>query len=364
MLIPTILCMLRIVDPCQIMMTPACGPTLQVMWKAANRLQPEVVNLFPDQLEPSFGPPIVLFRNKCDNPLMAKTFAFAFLLGLLLQACSPAPTASPSATDTPLPPTIAAPTQTPFIIVVTAEPTATATAEPVDGALEAILISMPGIASVITSPITVQGQSRPTFEQNLVVAVYDEFGVLLALTPTTLESPAGSPGNFSTELAFTVASEQPGRISVYETSARDGGVVHLASIEVTLRPSGAAEVVPAEFHFESIQIQFPAANDELSGATLTVSGYSYGTFESNLGLMLCGEGGGGAPNDLCGTEDNKLAAGNAMIDAPNMGQPGSFSGELNYTVTGPVQARIVVFAASPRDGGLLHVSSIPVVLVP
>jgi len=80
--------------------------------------------------------------------------------------------------------------------------------------------------------------------------------------------------------------------------------------------------------------------------------------------MLCGEGGGGAPNDLCGTEDNMLAAGNAMIDAPDMGQPGPFSGQLTYSVSEQTPARIVVFAASPRDGGLLHVSSIPILLSP
>ena len=295
---------------------------------------------------------------------MNKTYAFALLFTLLLQACSPAPTPLPTITSSPLPPTIAAPTQTPYIIVITSEPAATATESPVDGALEAILISLPGFGSVITSPVTVQGQSRPTFEQNLVVAVYDQFGELVGLTPTTIDSSAGSPGNFSAEVTFSVASEQPGRVSVYETSAMDGGVVHLASEEVTLRPSGSSAIIPAEFHFENIQIQFPSPNDELSGGTLTVSGYSEGTFESNLGLILCGEGGSGAPNELCGTQDNILAAGNAMIDAPNMGQPGPFSGELAYNVTARTHARIIVFAASARDGGLLHVSSIPVVLLP
>lgn len=295
---------------------------------------------------------------------MTKPFGFALFFAILVQACSPAPTAFPTNTETALSPTIEAPTQTPYIIVVTAEPTLTPTPEAVDGALEAILISLPGFASTITSPVTVQGQSRPTFEQNLVVAVYDQFGELLGLTPTTLDSPAGSPGNFNTELAFTVSSEQPGRVSVYETSAMDGGMVHLSSVEVTLRPGGAAEIFPAEFQFESIQIQFPAPNDELSGGMLTVSGFSDYYFESNLGLVLCGEGGSGAPNELCGTADNILAAGNALIDAPDMGQPGPFSGELSYSVSAPTHARVVVFAASARDGGLLHLSSIPVMLVP
>jgi hypothetical protein len=80
--------------------------------------------------------------------------------------------------------------------------------------------------------------------------------------------------------------------------------------------------------------------------------------------MLCGAGGSGTPNDLCGTEDNILASGNAFINSPDVGQPGPFAGELTYSVSEPTSARIVVFAASARDGGLLHVNSIPILLLP
>lgn len=286
------------------------------------------------------------------------------ILAFLLQACTPAPTPVPTGTDTPLPPATEEPTQTAFVITNTPEATATPTDAPVDGTLEAILIALPGPGSAITSPVTVEGQSRPTFEQNLVVAVYDQFGVLLALTPTTIQAEAGNPGNFSAELAFSVTEEQAGRVSVYETSALDGGVVHLSSSEVTLLPTGGTNIVPAPFHFESIQIQVPIPNGQISGGALTVSGYSDYYFESNLGLVVCGEGGSGAPNEICGTEDNILFMGNALIDAPDMGQPGPFSGDLTYTVSGPVHARIVLFAASARDGGLLHLASIPVLLLP
>lgn len=230
--------------------------------------------------------------------------------------------------------------------------------------MEAILITLPGPGSQVTSPVTVQGQSRPTFEQNLVVAVYGENGDQLALQATTIQAPFPEPGDFSTEISFAVASEQPGRISVFETSAMDGGIIHLSSVEVTLHAGGAAEIIPAELHFESILINSPAPTAEVSGGVITITGFSDYYFESNLGLMLCGGGGSGAPNDLCGTEDNILAAGNAFIDAPDMGQPGPFSGQLTYSITEPTPARIVIFAASPRDGGLLHVSSIPVFLAP
>ena len=265
-----------------------------------------------------------------------------------------------SQTSVPTEPQVNPPTETPS----GAEPTPTS--GEIDGpVLEAILITQPGQLSVVTSPALVEGQSRPTFEQNLVVAVYDEVGTLLTQQPTTIQADAGSPGPFSVQVPFSVPSEQPGRISVYETSAMDGGIIHLSSVEVTLRPGGAAEIVPATIGLENIAIQDPPPNVEISGGSVEVSGFSEYYFESTLGLRLCGGGdGGGADDDLCGEAHNVLGSGVAMIDSPEMGQPGPFSGTLTFSVSEPTPARIVVFAASPRDGGLLHVSSIPVLLVP
>lgn len=284
------------------------------------------------------------------------------VLGFVLQGCNLPITGSPTATaELPLPTNTVEPvggTETSVVVA----PTATVGGGGTN--LEAILILQPGPFSSVISPVTVAGQSRPTFEQNLVVAVYDEVGALLAWQATTIVADAGSPGPYVTDLSFSVASEQPGRISVYETSALDGGVIHLSSVEVTLLPGGTAVIQPVDIGLESIAIEFPPPNVEVPSGTIVVSGFSDYYFESTLGLLLCGGGGSGAAHDLCGTEDNILASGVAMIDVPEMGLPGPFSGELNFSVSEPTPGRFVVFASSPRDGGYLHVSSIPVLLVP
>ena len=292
---------------------------------------------------------------------MAKRI-FATLIILSLTACNlpGAPVPTQSAPPEISPATIAPATEAPTV----APEQPTPTIADAGRNLEAAVILQPGPNSSVTSPVTVAGQSRPTFEQNLVVAVYGEDGGVLATQPTTLDSPAGNPGNFSIGITFIVDHEQPGRVSAFETSAMDGGIIHLSSVEVTLKPSGAAEIQPAAIGFESIDILLPEPMAEISGGVIQVSGFSEYYFESNLGLLLCGGGGSGAPNDLCGTEDNILASGNAMIDTPEMGQPGPFNGELHYSVSEQTQARILVFAASPRDGGWLHVNSIPILLNP
>jgi hypothetical protein len=287
------------------------------------------------------------------------------ILAILLTACNMPGT--PDATQTSILPS---PTNTAESAPATEAPTeavateALATADPGEGpGLEAILILSPGLNSVVSSPVTVSGQSRPTFEQHLVVAVYDESGAELALQPVIIASEAGTAGPYTIDLNFSVANEQPGRISVYETSARDGGIIHLTSVELTLSPS-TSSIVPNVISLENISIESPVANGQLNSGSFTVTGFSGYYFESTLGLMLCGEGGSGEPHDLCGTADNVITSTFAMIDVPELGLAGPYSGEFTWSVSEPTPARIVVYAESPRDGGLLHVNSIPVLLLP
>jgi hypothetical protein len=287
-----------------------------------------------------------------------KASTLSLLLALALTACSPsAPASTPTAISLPTATAVSEST-------VAAAPTAT-TAAASGSLLEAILIGFPGDGSAITSPVTVSGQSRPTFEQNLVIAIYDEAGNQLALQPTTIAADAGSPGPFSAELTFSVDREQPGRVAVMEYSAMDGGLVHLTSTEVTLLPGGETDLVAQPIATENIAILFPLPNVEISGGSLTVTGFSEYYFESQLGLALCGGGdGSGAPDLVCGESSNRLALTVAMIDSPDIGQPGPFSGTLTWTVAEATPGRIVVYAESMRDGGITHLNSIPVLIQP
>lgn len=279
---------------------------------------------------------------------------------IALTACNLPSSGSPTSTSVGVPTNTAgslAPTETAAV----AEPSPTADEDVV---LEAILMLSPGSNSTVTSPVTAAGQSRPTFEQTLAVAVYGEDGSVLVQEPTTIQSDVGTPGPFTIDLSFTVDHEQPGRVSVFETSAMDGGIVHLSSVEVTLG-TGVANVVPAIVGFESISIEFPLPNVEISGGFITITGMSDYYFESQLGMVLCGGGdGGGAADLLCGEAHNVLGSGVAMINSPDMGQPGPFSGTLTWSVSEPTPGRIIVFATSPRDGGFVHVASIPVLILP
>lgn len=269
----------------------------------------------------------------------------------------------------PLPPTT---TPAPVTIPVTNLPLPTFTSPPANepsptpeaGQPEVIQIDSPATGSAVASPIIISGVADGTFEQNLVVRITDEVGNILTTVPTTIVAEQGQRGPYEVEVQFSVPNDQPGRISVFSTSARDGGLIHLASVEVTLLASGAAKIVPAEARPERHIIQSPAFLAIASGGVLHLSGFSEYVFESNLGVMLCGEGGSGDSDLICGTVDNILLATNVIIQSPDVGLPGPFETDIAYTVAGPTRARLVVFSASARDGGLLHLVSQEIVLEP
>jgi len=284
---------------------------------------------------------------------------------------SPTITAGVPATQTVAPaeatPTELGPVATTAPATATEAPTAeSATATPdVSTITETIYIASPGLGSRLTSPLHVEGFAGPTFEQHLVIQITDANGAVLAIQPTIIQADAGSAGPFSADVAFTTPTDQPGRISVFDTSARDGGLLHLASVEVDLVTSGASVVELAAEHPEVHIILEPAPAAVVSGGTLHVAGFSEYVFEGTLNIWLCGEGGSSTVTDvICGTADNVLMNGFTTMSAPDIGLPGPFALDLPYTIAGTVRARVAVYSTSARDGGIIHLTTVPVTLNP
>ena len=229
--------------------------------------------------------------------------------------------------------------------------------------LEIIHIAQPAPNSTINSPVKITGEADSTFEQNLVITISGEDGSQLALIPTTIQSPLGSRGNFVSEISFSVTSAQAGRISVYSVSAMTGGLEHLSSVEVTLSPTDTSTSSVA-VSAETIDILLPKALDIVSGGVIQISGFSEYFFESSLAIILCGAGASGSYDVFCGSSANIIASGNASINSQDVGQAGPFSATLNYSHSVESPGRLIIYAISPRDGGILHLNSIPLQIKP
>jgi len=282
------------------------------------------------------------------------TFSLLLVLlvacGALRETAVTSPTEPLPATFTPLPsPTI--PLQ-PTAVSEASTPEASET-EIGDAADEAILILQPGPGSrIVNSPLHIEGVADPTFEQNLVIRLLLADGTELAVTPTTIQAELGDRGSFAVDMPFTISGEQQAFVQVFATSARDGGVTHLSSVGLTLADSGEEQIVPIEPHPESIQISRPAPGETIIGGTAAVSGVALASFEQTLTVEILDEAG------------QVLTSQPVIVDAPDLGQPGSFSIDLPYEVASTMAGRIMVHDISPAFGGDAHLASVEVTLAP
>lgn len=98
-----------------------------------------------------------------------------------------------------------------------------------------IVVTTPRPQDVVTSPVTIAG-TADVFEAVVSIRIIDTIGNVVAETTTMATCGTGCRGDFSTEVAFAVAEEQPGEIVVYEVSAKDGRPINEVRIPVTLVP--------------------------------------------------------------------------------------------------------------------------------
>jgi hypothetical protein len=245
-------------------------------------------------------------------------------------------------------PTEPAPTEPPTVV-----PTEAATAAGPGGLPnEAILILEPGPGSRVTSPVRVSGIADPVFEQSLGVRILLEDGSALAVGPAQIEAGLGERGPFTVDVPFNIEGERQGFIQVFSVSARDGGILHLNAVGVTLAGTGESQIRTVEPHPERIVIFEPRLNAEISGGTVHVDGFGLASFEQTLLVEVLDEEGA-----VVGSQA-------ITVQAPELGQPGPFVADVPYSVTGSGPGRLVVRDLSPAFIGDVHQSSVEVNLAP
>lgn len=103
---------------------------------------------------------------------------------------------------------------------------------------EQIFIESPTLREVVSGgTVRVRGFALASFEQTLVVEVYDQAGNLVGSKPIMTSAPdMGLPGPFDDVVTYTVGSSGAGRIVVRDPSVAYDGDYHISSVEVTLEP--------------------------------------------------------------------------------------------------------------------------------
>ena len=103
--------------------------------------------------------------------------------------------------------------------------------------LPAIVVTSVAIGQRVSSPVTVAGTAN-VFEATVSIRILDADGDPVATTFTTATCGSGCRGEYSVAVSYRSSSEQPGRLQVYEVSAKDGSRINVVDIPVTLAAAG------------------------------------------------------------------------------------------------------------------------------
>jgi predicted secreted protein len=204
----------------------------------------------------------------------------------------------------------------------------------------------------VVSPIRVAGVADPTFEQTLVIRIVLDDGMEIAVQPVTIAADLGQRGPFEGEVSFNITDDRQALIQVYDQSARDGGVTHLASVGVRLSLSPPPEILPNEPRPEAIIVEEPAFGATISGGVAHVEGFGLASFEQTLVI------------EVQDVEGNVVGSMPIIVNAPDWGVPGPFSADVPYSVASEGLGRIVVIDPLPAFNGIGHISSVEITLSP
>ena len=103
-------------------------------------------------------------------------------------------------------------------------------------------VDTPTAGARVTSPVTVRGRIA-AFEATFRVAIFDGAGNTIAdVQGMSSEGQVLAP--FEVRVPFSVTSETPACMWVFESSARDGSPVNVVQIPFTLLPASAAGGLP------------------------------------------------------------------------------------------------------------------------
>jgi len=105
--------------------------------------------------------------------------------------------------------------------------------------LAPIAVALPQSGMRVTSPVTIAGNAD-VFEATVNIRVLDANGEVIAESFAMATCGTGCRGDFSTQVDVPIDAEQPGTIQVFEYSAKDGSMINMVEIPVTLVPDVAS----------------------------------------------------------------------------------------------------------------------------
>lgn len=215
-----------------------------------------------------------------------------------------------------------------------------------------IQILNPGPFSRIISPLLLKAYLLPGENGRVQVELLGEDGRVLMREVRTYNSPPGARVTMGAEISYEItAVAETGRIQI-STVDGEGRTSALASVDVILLSVGESDLNPAGDNFEAIVIQQPASNALIQGGTMRVAGLARPRSEKPLMIELH-------------TNEGKIVGTRQVaVDVSDAGKYGSFAIDVPYNISAPTQVRLMVWERGDRIPGIVHLSSLEVLLSP
>jgi hypothetical protein len=136
--------------------------------------------------------------------------------------------------------------------------------------LPPISVANPQAGAFVQGPITISG-SADVFEATVNIRVLDGNGEVIAETFAMATCGTGCRGDFSTQIDVPIDAKQPGTIQVFEYSAKDGSMINVVEIPVTLVPGAPSTTEGLEgIWFDGNNQPLPDGSPDVAGTVLFV----------------------------------------------------------------------------------------------
>lgn len=219
--------------------------------------------------------------------------------------------------------------------------------------LEKLSLILPGPGSQVVSPLEVIGRGGPSWNQRVHLRILGEQGQEITRFTTYILALPENSGRFVASLGFSVQGvAEAARLEVVTDNLRTGRIAHLASVDLVLLSVGAPLIHPGDEGPEKIAIFSPRDGGRVSGGRVTVRGAGWVNSDVPLQVHVLDRGG------------NVVGSAEVRLDAPAVGQLGTFEAEVAYTIPSAQFGRIAVWEPGTLIPGIVHYNSIEVYLEP
>lgn len=216
-----------------------------------------------------------------------------------------------------------------------------------------IQLLAPGNLSKVVTPIHLHTFIKPGHDGEVWVALFGEDGRLLLRDVFTLVAEGEYKVHLVEDLEFEISGvAETARLEISTYDEYDH-LATLATKDLVLLSTGSSDVNLPRDLYECIIIQEPIASTLIQGGELVVSGVTRYAPRGKLYVELIDPKGSVVGSRQLAISEEKLGEGYQY-----------FEGEIPYQINDPTWVRVTITARDDLMSGVVHVSSVVVLLSP